>query len=201
MSEFIITKEPEDKKRGAGRINDVVFCYTKIQEPTFKYGSKTDKEYSVDVVVDKATAKAWKKKFPKNSVKELDNDEFARIFKIDPPYKGDEQYVLKVKARAQNKDGDPIPYEWNTRPKVFVPEGDAVVDVTMSKLVSNGSKGDVAFSISNGDFGTFPQLTGILVTNLIEYVSSGGNGNPFGKVKESSVEETFDNNEDDDVPF
>jgi hypothetical protein len=98
---------------------------------------------------------------------------------------------LKLKAAAQLRApassaglsaGDMIPYEWGSRPKVFVPVDGGVEDITLTVLVANGSRGSVAFSVSSNDFGTFPQLTGILVTELIEYESAGGSSSVFGKV-------------------
>jgi hypothetical protein len=200
-----------------GKIENVVFGYVKIQQPTLKYQSKTEKEYTVDVIVDKATSKQLKKAYPKNSIKELDNADFKEQFKIDPPYPNqDEQYVFKLKANAQLRAdvgelsaGDLIPYDWGTRPKVYVPAEDGVEDVTMDKLVANGSKGTVAFKVMTNDYGTFPQLTGILVTDLIEYESTGGGvGSAFGKVvnakpkQQEVVEEVDEPTEvDEDLPF
>lgn len=181
----------ESGKKVTGKIEDVVFCYTKLQSGALKYQSK-DLEYTVDVVVDKATAKQFKKDYPKNSVKDFDNAEFKEKFKIDPPFPSqDEQFVIKLKAAAQLKAdaaaanlkaGDLIPYEWNSRPKVFVPVEGGVKDVTLTVLLANGSKGDVAFSVNTNDFGTFPQLTGILVKDLIEYEAQTGNSSAFGSV-------------------
>lgn len=178
-------------KKTTGKIEDVVFCYTKIQSGSTKYQSK-DIEYTVDVVVDKATAKEFKKAYPKNSVKDFENAEFTEKFKIDPPFPSqDEQFVIKLKAAAQLKAavpaanleaGDMIPYEWNSRPKVFVPVEGGVKDITLNVLVANGSKGDVAFTVNSNDFGTFPQLTGILVKDLIEYEAAGGSSSAFGTV-------------------
>lgn len=178
-------------KKVTGKIEDVVFAYVKLQSGSTKYQSK-DIEYTADVVVDKATAKQFKKDYPKNSVKDFDNAEFKDKFKIDPPFPTqDEQFVIKLKAAAQLKAdapaanlvaGDMIPYEWNSRPKVFVPVKGGVEDVTLSVLVANGSKGDIAFSVNTNDFGTFPQLTGILVKDLIEYEAQGGNNSAFGTV-------------------
>ena len=186
MSEMII-----DKENGKGRINNVTFCYVKMQEGGWKYQSKTEKEYSVDCVVDKKTAKEYKKMFPKNSCKEIDTEDFEGKFKISPPYPdADEQFVIKLKADANLKadvpmaalrKGDSIPYEWNTRPKVFVPVKGGVKDTTMEVLVANGSKGSVSFKILENDFGTFSQLTGILVEDLIEYEQK-DTASDFGKV-------------------
>jgi hypothetical protein len=182
----------ETNGKQKGKIVDAVFCYIKLQEGGLKYQSKTEREYTLDCIVDKATAKAFKKAFPKNSVKEIDTPEFEAKFKIAPPFpKEDEQYVIKVKAKAQLSadavsaglsKGEDIPYEWTTRPKVFVPVDGGVSDVTMDVLVANGSRGDVAFNITSNDFGTFPQLTGILVKDLIEYQSEGGSSSDFGEV-------------------
>lgn len=166
-----------------GILHDVVFCYTKLRDPVFKYQSKTEKEFTVDCVVDKATAKEWKKTFKKQPVKEFDNDEFEEIFKIAPPFDNDEQYVIKLKAAAQYKDGKVKPAKY--LPSVLVPNTDdnsdaQFVDVTDDVLVSNGSTGKVSFSITTNDFGTFAQLGDILVENLIEYEESGGSS--FGSV-------------------
>ena len=178
-------------KKTTGKIEDVVFAYVKLQSGSTKYQSK-DIEYTVDVVVDKATAKEFKKAYPKNSVKDFENAEFTEKFKIEPPFPSqDEQFVIKLKAAAQLKAaapaanleaGDMIPYEWNSRPKVFVPVEGGVEDITLNVLVANGSKGDVAFTVNSNDFGTFPQLTGILVKDLIEYEAAGGSSSAFGTV-------------------
>ena len=182
MSELIIN---DDK----GRVNDVVFGYVKLQSGAYKYQSK-ELEYTVDCIVDKTTAKAFKKEFPKNSYKEFDTNDFEGIYKIKPPFDAEEQFVIKLKANAQVKvdidsaglkAGDLVPYEWNTRPKAFVPVDNGVKDITMTTLISNGSKGDVSFRIMENSYGKFPQLTGILVTDLIEYIQE-GSGSDFGNV-------------------
>lgn len=185
-----LTTETNGKKV-TGKVEGVTFAYVKLQSGSTKYQSK-DLEYTVDIIVDKATAKEFKKAYPKNSVKDYDNAEFTSKFKIDPPYPNqDEQFVVKLKAAAQLKAdapavnlvaGDLIPYEWNSRPKVFVPAEGGVEDVTLNTLVANGSKGDVAFTVNSNDFGTFPQLAGILVKDLIEYEASGGSASVFGNV-------------------
>ena len=191
MTELIIKSMPEGKTKGTGAIRDAMLCYIKLQQGDFKYQSTTEKEYVLDVVVDKATAKAWKKSFPKNGYQEIETEEFASKYKVHPPLPDeDEQYVIKVKAKtamsadgAGLKKGDPIPYEWGSRPKLYVPvEGsDDVKDVTMDMLAANGSTGSVSFDITQNDFGTFPLLTGVLVTGLIPYESNSG-GSPFGHV-------------------
>jgi hypothetical protein len=54
-------------KKTTGKLEDVTFAYAKLQSGSTKYQSK-DLEYTVDVIVDKATAKQFKKDYPKNSV-------------------------------------------------------------------------------------------------------------------------------------
>ncbi|QDP50282.1 MAG: hypothetical protein Tp178MES00d2C33159851_72 [Prokaryotic dsDNA virus sp.] len=159
-----------------GTLNNAVFAYTKIQQADFKYGSNTEKEFSVDCIVDKATAKAWNKQFPKQKAKEIDNDDFERIFKIAPPFAGDEQFVIKLKKPAQyKKDGEIHPVPDQYRPRVFEKGEDGkLVDITKDKLVSNGSKGVASYEENTNDFGTFARLKAIRVDELIEYKKAGG---------------------------
>lgn len=200
MSKFEIINNEEGQPT-KGYVRGATLCYIKLQDGALKYGSKTEKEYVLVAVVDKATAKAWKKMFSKNTPKEVDTEEFEAKYKIAPPFPDeDEQYVIKFKAKAQftkemsvngpdgvvvHEEGSLIPYEWNTRPKLFVKGSEGVKDVTMTILAANGSVGDVAFNINSNDFGTFPKLTGVLVTDLIEYESQGGgaNASPFGEIE------------------
>lgn len=179
-------------KKVVGKLSGVTFLYVKMQTGNLAYKSTTDREYAVDCAVDKATAKEFKKTFPKNSCKEYDNADFTAKFKIDPPFPNqEEQFVIALRADAQMKKdfakenlraGDDIPYGWSSRPKVFVPVEGGVKDITMSTLVANGSVGDAGFSLMQTTFGEFPQLAGILVTDLIEYVAEGGSGSLFGTV-------------------
>lgn len=166
-------------------INDVVFCYAKIQQADFKYQSKTEKEWSVDCVVDKSTAKKWNKEFPKQKAKEIDSEDFEKIFKIAPPFEGDEQYVIKLKKNAQYFKGEemhPTPDVY--RPRVFLPGADGKLqDVTKDVLVANGSKGVVSFDTVENSYGKFAQLKAIRVDELIEYKKDGG-GSSFDELGE-----------------
>ena len=158
-------------------LEDVTFAFVKMAESDNKYQSE-DREYSINAVVIKAVAKAFKKKFPKQSVKEYDNKEFEEKFKIAPPFHdADEQWVLKL-SKVHIKDGEPQPEKY--RPRVYLVDqiGD-LVDITTSRLVANGSKGDVAYRVSENQFGTFAHLDAIRVTEFIEYKKNGAT-NPFG---------------------
>ena len=66
-------------------LNNAVFFYTCIQTPTKKFESD-ETEWKTSAVVDKATAKAWNKRFAKQKAKELDNAEFVEKYKTDVPF-------------------------------------------------------------------------------------------------------------------
>ena len=158
-------------------LNNTTLAFVKVAESDNKYQSE-DLEYSLNAVVSKADAKAFKKKFPKQSVKDYENDEFKEKFKIDPPFPDqDEQYVLKL-SKVHIKDG--VEANPKYRPRVYLDDGEGnLTDITTSRLVANGSKGDVAYRVSENSFGTFAHLEGIRITELIEYKKAGA-ANPFG---------------------
>ena len=158
-------------------LNNTTLAFVKVAESDNKYQSE-DLEYSLNAVVSKADAKAFKKKFPKQSVKDYENDEFKEKFKIDPPFPDqDEQYVLKL-SKVHIKDG--VEANPKYRPRVYLDDGKGnLTDITTSRLVANGSKGDVAYRVSENPFGTFARLEGIRITELIEYKKAGA-ANPFG---------------------
>ena len=157
-------------------LEDVTLAFVKVAESDNKYQSE-DREYSVNVVVSKAIAKAFKKKFPKQSVKEYDNKEFEEKFKISTPFPDeDEQWVLKL-SKVHIKDGEAQPEKYRPRAYLSQDNGD-LIDITTSRLIANGSKGDVAYRVSENSFGTFAHLEGIRITEFIEYKKAWA-ANPF----------------------
>ena len=106
-------------------------------------------------MVDKKTAKEWNKRFSKQKAKEMDNAEFESIYKIQPPVYGqDEQYVIKISQNTHTADGKEM-----YQPKVYQDiGGNNVVDITNTKLVGNGSKGSVSYTVVENKFGTFAKL-------------------------------------------
>jgi hypothetical protein len=167
-----VMAEVDKAKAKVGVLENVVLAYVKVAEATQKYQSK-DLEYVIDCIVDKPTAKTWNKAFPKQKAKELDADEFKTKYKMDNPFDGDEVYVIKLK-KAATKDGEVFDEKY--RPKVLLDMNDGErVEITTSRLVSNGSKGKVSYRINTNDFGTFAQLQNILIKedDFIEYKSSG----------------------------
>lgn len=166
----------------SGKIKDVYFAYVKIKKPVKKYQSDQT-EFCTSVVVDKTTAKALKKLFTKISLKEIDNEDFEHAYKFPPPFKDqDEQFVFTLRADSHYKDGNPKEYQFNTRPKVYAPNGDKVEDITLTTNVGNGSFGDLAFLIKKRDTGTFSSLLGILVKDLVELENQKEGFTPFGEV-------------------
>ena len=173
-----------------------VFAYAKIQEPAFKYQSTTEKEFSIDIIVDKATAKAFGKQFPKQKGKTVDNDDFEEIYKMPPPFPDqDEQFVLKLKRPAQYKDGKPLPESY--WPKVMQKKGGKAVQIPREVLVGNGSTGKVSYDVNENDFGTFAKLKNILVEDLKEYKKNGGSGaDDFGLELEEPTADEFGSADD-----
>ena len=173
-----------------------VFAYAKIQEPAFKYQSTTEKEFSIDLIVDKATAKAFGKQFPKQKGKTVDNDDFEEIYKMPPPFPDqDEQYVLKLKRPAQYKDGKPLPESY--WPKVMQKKNGKAVPIPREVLVGNGSTGKVSYDVNENDYGTFAKLKNVLVEDLKEYKKSGGTGaDDFGLELEEPTADEFGSADD-----
>ena len=173
-----------------------VFAYAKIQEPAFKYQSTTEKEFSIDIIVDKATAKAFGKQFPKQKGKQVDNDDFEEIYKMPPPFPDqDTQYILKLKRPAQYKDGKPLPESY--WPKVMQKKGGKAVQIPREVLVGNGSTGKVSYDVNENDYGTFAKLKNILVEDLKEYKKSGGSGaDDFGLELEEPTADEFGSADD-----
>lgn len=197
-------------------ISGVKFFWTKIQKPSLKYQSQTEKEFVVDVLVDKATAKAWNKEFSKQKAKEIDNDEFNERYGAEHAIDGqDEQFIIKLKKSATYKDKETgqikeIPDQY--RPRVFLAdENDELEDVTFTTLVGNGSTGVVQFEVNTNSFGTFAQLSALKIENLVKV--EGGDTtakfNKLGKVKglaeNPNAQQEQDDDKggvsDDDLPF
>jgi hypothetical protein len=159
-----------------------VLAYVKLQQPDFKYGSTTEKEFSVNLVVTKAEAKAWNKEFPKQKAREVERSDFEKAYKIAPPTDDDEFFVLSIKKPAQYKDGNPIPDAM--RPRAFV-KGDEgkLQDITKDVLIANGSLGTVSYDVRDNEFGHFSSLKAIRVDKLIEYKKKGAD-NDFSELGE-----------------
>ena len=163
-------------------LKNVPVAFAKIAEPGKKYKSE-DLEYVIDCIVDKATAKAWNKEFPKQKAKEFEVAEFEEKFKMKSPFgEDDEVFVIKLK-KAATKDGEVFDEKY--RPKVFLDTLEDGVkirtEITVSRLISNGTIADVSYRTIDNDFGHFAQLQNIRIDEdkFKEYVQSGGAGSEF----------------------
>jgi hypothetical protein len=158
-----------------------ILAYVKLQQPDFKYGSTTEKEFAVNLIVDKPTAKAWNKEFPKQKAKEVDRADFEKSYKIAPPTDDDVFFVLSIRKPAQYKDGNPIPDAM--RPRAFIKgENGKLQDITKDVLIANGSVGTVSYDVKDNDFGHFSSLKAVRVDQLIEYKKKGGASNDFSEL-------------------
>tara|TARA_B100000929_G_scaffold139782_1_gene110713 strand:+ start:149 stop:862 length:714 start_codon:yes stop_codon:yes gene_type:complete len=195
-----------------GRIEDATLLYVSMQEGELAFGSETDRQLSVQVAVTEDTAKNWKATFPKNGYREVPNDQFEKAYKTDPPYPAEEkQHVLKLKSRATYQQDDPerdiragdiVPYESPSRPKLYEVVDGKPVDITQTTQPANGSRGVVAFRATNNKFGTFPVLSGVLVTELIEAERQANLASDFGITEETPstnrlTSDTPDDNDND----
>lgn len=197
-----------------GRIEEATLLYVNMQEGELAFGSETDRQLSVQVAVTEDTARNWKATFPKNGYREVPNDQFQKAYKTDPPYPEEEnQHVLKLKSRGTYQQDDPerdiragdiVPYDSPSRPKLYEVVDGKPVDVTMTTQPANGSRGVVAFRATNNKFGTFPVLSGVLVTELIEAERQANLASDFGITDNTPptnrLASTAPNSGDDSVP-
>ncbi len=186
-------------------IENVTLCFAKIAESGKKFESE-DREYSVNVTVNKQTAKDFKKKFTKQPIKEFDNADYEAKFGIKVPYpEQDEQFVIKL-SKGHIINGVES-YNNKFRPQAYLVNQDSTLTcITTSRLIANGSIADVAYRVTTNKFGTFAHLEGVRITNLIEYRKSSNLLNPFGGVvsvieeEDKSVSEARKNREEEETP-
>jgi hypothetical protein len=184
-------KEGEMVDKVSVIISNVFFAYTRLQKPMYNKFTEAN-EYSVIVFMDKVTAKEFKKAKYNKEIKSIDTEEFEVKYKFEAPFKGDEQYFVKMTAPelftrdyGDFKAGEVIPHDLTMRPKVWSPVEGGVEEVTLTTEVGNGSKGKLEFSTytSKGKIGV--NFLSILVEDLVEYVSKEYDNSPksaFGAV-------------------
>ena len=174
-------------------IKNATLMYVKVKKASPIYDQKdlpkhaqTMFEYSVDLVVDEDTADQFDEQFPKQSAKKLLKAAFMKQYKIekdedfpaslDP--KSKKFFVLKVRQNTHyldKKEKVVKALSADTRPRAVAVIDGKKKDITLTTEVGNGSIGDVLLAVNNHPtYGASAKLKGILVTNLIEYVSSGG---------------------------
>lgn len=161
--------------------------YACIQKPVANY-DKTGREFKISVVVDEETADIWNENFQKQEAKVVLTSKFKEMYKIDAPTDGKKQYVITIRKDELLANGEPVPDIY--KPKVFVKNSQTgkIKDITQDKLVGNGSFGTVSLDIYENKYGKFARLKNVLVTDLIEYESSGEAGSEFGDVESDGSE-------------
>lgn len=179
-----------------------IVVYNSLKSPKFKFESTTRKEYGIEVVVDKATARAWDKLFKKQSSKVVDNEDFVKAFGMELPFpEQDEQFIIKVKRPADYEEKDkttnvktgrilPIPDKY--RPRLLLltdPKTRKCVDITFKEYgLGRGSKVLVQYEErDSGSFGTTARLLNVRVDELVKYEF----GNTFDEL--GSVDELAEN--------
>lgn len=205
--------------------------YVNVQQPTKAYikegqPPKPD-EYKASVaIVDEDVIDAFEDYATsigaKVSIKKFTAAEFPEKFKTDVPEgAGKKIWVVTLrKSTEQGKTGLPIPDKY--RPRVFQRKGNALVDITNTHLVGNGSKGAISIEVFERNNNTASlYLKNVLVTDLIEYTQTSSDYEPgsefdnapvvketkptastapAAKAKAKKVVETAEI-EDDDIPF
>lgn len=168
------------------------FVYAKVGQPDTKYQS-TEKEWSIEVIVDEDTAEAWDDQFQKQKAKKIKATEFEAKYRIPVPehLKGEKNvYGIKLKRQATN---DGVPVDDSFRPKIYVDDSEGNrTEIGQSRKIANGSFGKVSYFISTNDFGCFSRLQNCLMAeeNFIEYeAQSTGGGMEFGAAKSIKYEE------------
>lgn len=164
------------KQKNTFGIIEGTIVYAKVNVPDTKYQS-TEKEWSVEVIVDEETAEAWDEQFKKQPSKKIKAADFEAKYRIPCPIEGVKNvYSVKLKRAATN---DGVPVDDNFKPKVFIDDAEGNrTEVSESRLCANGSFGKVSYYVSSNDFGTFSRLQNLLFEEdkFIEYKSAGGGG-------------------------
>lgn len=184
-----------DKKPNFGVLEGVA-VYAKIAQADNKYESK-DTEYSIGVIVDEDVADEWESVFKKQPPKKIKVSDFEDKYKFPCPIEGAKNvYQITLKKDAVI---DGVEFMPEYRPKVFLDmnNGDRI-DITESRLISNGSAVKVSYSISENKYGTFARLRNVLVEEdtFKEYESKGvASGDEFGSksVKKEPAKESATN--------
>lgn len=199
-----------------GFLTDVYFSYTCIANPKFKYESNTEKEYSVNIILSKEQAKAFKSininglKINK-TVKEISTEDFEKSQKFPPPYPDqDSQYIVTLTQNLKTTKGDPLPDY--LRPVSYKQLDNGATENITDVEIGNGSFGDVSYTQYPGKKGITVKLSAILVKELVPYVKA--NSDPWAAacvstskpstssasrpIRQEKVEEDID---ESDLPF
>lgn len=167
--------------KGRGIIRNVMFMYVAVQNPKKKYQSE-EREYSANVVFDKATSAEITALFPNKKMAPMDEDSFKAKYGMSAPFTGI-FYVMKLSQPELRKDGSPIPDF--ARPRVLLETKAGIFDITDKKLVGNGSMGDVYYNYYTvPKFGKVLRLGNLVVKRLVEFEREGSGFIDNANIKE-----------------
>lgn len=143
-----------------------VECYEKDKGQEWKAGI---------VITDEDTADEWDEMYPKQPAKKVKASQFEETYKCPVPEDaGKNVWVVTLKKNTKLGNGEPVPDLY--RPHVFELQDGERVDVTMTKLTGNGSKGILTVDHWAGDKGNIARLKNVFVTEMKEYVRPEGSG-------------------------
>lgn len=149
------------------------------------------------VITDEDVADAWDEQYPKQACKKVKASQFEEIYKCALPEGAEKNvWVITLKKNTKLANGKDVPDLY--RPRVFEVDAEGnKTDITLTKLVGNGSKGILTIDHQELKLGTVGRLKNVFVTELIEYVRpEGSNYTPGDEVElpgtksKSEVKET-----------
>lgn len=159
-------------------------CYEKDKGHEWKAGVVLTDEDEVDAFIEE---------YPKQSVTKVKASQFEEIYKTAlPEGAGKNVWVITLRKNTKLSNGNEVPEKY--RPRVFHEVGNKLVDITMSKLPGNGSKGVISIDRWEGEKGNIARLKNVKVTELIEYERPEGTsdyepGDEFSDTPKEKAEE------------
>lgn len=165
--------------------------FVMVDRPRDCYEKDKGKEWQAQIAVtDEDFVDAYEECYPKNSVKKVKAVDFEETYKCPlPEDAGKNLWVITLKKNTKLANGEPVPDKYH--PRAFEQQGSNRVDITMTKLVGNGSKGTVSIDTYVNEKGNIARLKNILVTDLVEYVKPEGSSyNPGDEFSDAPVSKT-----------
>lgn len=167
----------------------IVYCM--VDQPRECYDKQKGHEWKCGIVLtDEDIVDQFDEQYPKQSAKKVKASEFEELYKCElPEDAGKNVWVVTLRKNTKLSNGEPVPDKY--QPRVFEQQGGSRVDITLTKLVGNGSKGTISIDHWAGEKGNVARLKNILVTDLVEYIKpEGSNYNPGDEFGDAPVSKT-----------
>lgn len=163
--------------------------YVMCDKPVACFEKEKGQEWKAGIVItDEDLADAWDEAYPKQPCKKVKSSTFEDTYHCKLPEGAEKNvWIVTLKKNTKLANGADVPDMY--RPHVFevVPNksgGVDKIDITMTKLTGNGSKGIITVDHWAGEKGDVARLKNVFVTELIEYVKPEGSGyNPGDEVE------------------